>query len=556
MNPRRTLGLTLGLLLALVGARWIASDDSGARGAPTPMLPTPGLTPGRVEPDGYAPGLGAPDAPDSGRSAIESAALPAAGEQAAAGQAAGVPFRVHVLDDQGRMHERESGRLRVVLWEGGAGSFLEVQVHEGVFTLEAAPAGGVKADSGTLGGRGVLPEPAARGGTGQPGQEPRGGAGSPLVLRWAPLALLRVVDAVSGRDLPEVEVYARGGLDHGLGAHPGLVPAERLVTGPSPISLEVSDFELSGTGGVVYAHARGHAWGQARVALARGGETTLRLQPGGDLEVGLVGAELPPLAYLRLRADLDGRVLAEVTLAGARRPVLLTGLPLGSLLASVEVGDRTAEPELLGRAQAEITPGLTRVEVVIEPRVPAALAALAGVVVLPSAWELGERKLRLQRIGGSLWDPEDAFELPLDRPRAGSEDEYPFDAGRVRTGRWLLELEELRTSLAVDVPAQGCRNARLVIGPPAELLSPAPGLPLLAGAPPGALGRNLPQARAFRRGAPGLRRARSGGRGGPLDRARGLREPDGREGHGARRAGLERAPARAATLPGDPAHRP
>ncbi|QDU66155.1 hypothetical protein [Engelhardtia mirabilis] len=466
MGTNRTPTLLLLALAALVlgGAWWFIDgrDSEPSQPGPTPAIESVGGAE-RSDPPLSAP---ASTAIEGARGQLPAEATRASEapdpNQASPNVHPQRRFRVHVLDQDGAVHGAESGTLTVNVWHDDVGDYVDVQVREGLFSLDEAPDTRVTANSGQLGGRGVLPV------------EPDAADQAPdlLLVRWLPATTLRVVDAGSGADLSSVELYPRGGMRLMLPLHPGPVAPELLMHGDSPIELELSDFQFASPLAAVYARTAAHAWGLTQVDLQRGGETRLALIPGGDLEVSLVGDRPAPGSFVRVRIREGAPPIAEAMILGEGRPVTFTGMPVGDLFVTVELGDRSAKPVLQGQGQVEIVAGaMSRLQITVERPADVEPAPLAGVVVLPPGWELDAKVLALGLVGGSIFDPQENFNLDLPaEPRLGTQDEYPFDAGLLRPGRWVLSIDPLGIAMAVDLPPEGLRDVRFEVGAPGELL--------------------------------------------------------------------------------------
>jgi RNA polymerase sigma-70 factor (ECF subfamily) len=125
--------------------------------------------------------------------------------------------------------------------------------------------------------------------------------GSPVALEAQafPVTTLQVVDAATGQDLDGIEL--RWGTQNFIAEalrHPGDVgPLEFAQTGlSSPFQLEIPVIEEIPLR--LWVQATGYAWNHVDVQLRTGGTRTVRLFPGGDLEVLVLGA----------RPEVDWRV--------------------------------------------------------------------------------------------------------------------------------------------------------------------------------------------------------------------------------------------------------
>jgi len=212
----------------------------------------------------------------------------------------------------------------------------------------------------------------------------------------------------------------------------------------------------------------GYAWERIEIDFGAGGERRLRLDPGGDLEVGLVGGDVPRGARLNLWRD-GFRPFAQVTLEG-ENPILLRDLAPGACEARVEVGDWWSDPIRLAEAPIEITAGeTTRILLRLSAPPELMLAPLAGTVVLPREWEVDRPQLQAKFLDTPL-DGENAYRYQNNLLRApGAEDTFLWDLGDVQTGRYHLVVSQVEYAVAIDLGPEGATDVELVVPPPVTL---------------------------------------------------------------------------------------
>lgn len=353
---------------------------------------------------------------------------------------------VVVIDADGGEHLREDGSLVLAIWDGQEGAIEEVAVVGGAFTAEVPEERQITVSSATLGGRPAHVE-----------DEPLPGRGPVEVqARWPATAQLRVVDALSGRDLSGITCVAFGGIGGWRSSshtHPGPYGPEdiRVEDGRSPLELTLPD----GRGYVdwqddLWVHAPGYAWARVEIDYHRLTRRRVELEPGGALEVLIVGQLPPPpprnpwpmldnrddFPQLRLRRPqalpdgfdfekrLDERMqsLAEATEGELERaplptrdemrrgllewvdrlergqiiaevavrregPILLEGLAPGTFNLAIELGVSFDSPLVLGEAKPSVEAGgRSRVTVHVEPPPERHEVPLAGTFFLPEAW--------------------------------------------------------------------------------------------------------------------------------------------------------------------------
>jgi hypothetical protein len=116
--------------------------------------------------------------------------------------------------------------------------------------------------------------------------------------RVARKVLLHVVDATTKEELRDVTVLWNDDFRTERTIHPGSLGADHVLVAhaDSPVVATArADSSYVRWQPTIYAHASGHAWASTKVDYRNGGEETLALPRGGDLEVTIVG-EVPQLA--------------------------------------------------------------------------------------------------------------------------------------------------------------------------------------------------------------------------------------------------------------------
>lgn|GEM_PF-2634817 len=377
---------------------------------------------------------------------------------------------VVLVDHVGNEHHGLDGELDLLLSSGERVRKLHLPVREGRFTFHAA------ADERVGGVQVVLD------GHPQGAEEWEGGLGldgSPLVvrLRLPPRTILSVLDDASGAHLSGVRVVSVGGqLGMRLGPrHPGRPPAERVLIedGVSPVELRPGVMAARVGSASLLVHSPGYAWEGIQLDLSGPGERELRLSPGGDLRVDVVGPVPEQGVALRLRRLDAGNIrpTCEFALAGPSS-IAVDGLVPGSYLVLAEIGDWWREPASCGTVEVEVVAGeRRRCTLAFESPAPVDRARMAGTLVLPAAWALEEFRLI------ALYDEPATREehlriLEHDHFRAleGERDAWAFDFGEVPVGGYELRLR----SWDLPTPVVHPWRVELVPGAPPERLEVPP----------------------------------------------------------------------------------
>ncbi len=343
---------------------------------------------------------------------------------------------VVVVDDDGAEHGDADGWLEPTFWSGSNGRRGDsIAVVDGRFEVHVPSRTELSVGSAKLDGRFAVIDP----------KRLAVAAGTPIVVRAILGRTLRlhVVDAGTRRELRGVMVVSSDdfrieGAANRVAARCAMPVA---VDVESPLALEArSNGSFVGWEPTLYATAPGYAWGSIEVDYRRGGEATIALVRGEDLEVEVIG-EFPPLpppkpnvfsdgewrAVLRLRRpieealpDLEAMVAAAMwSLASLTDVQTKAAFPDGQVpgVAKVRAGLEQYRNEVMRHASRAVRP------VEVEPE-RVGSTRIAGVVP-------GRRTVSLEYCNG--WDP-----------------------------------PQVLASAGVDVVAGAAARATLVIEPPRE----------------------------------------------------------------------------------------
>ncbi|MEO6708685.1 MAG: hypothetical protein ABI054_08985 [Planctomycetota bacterium] len=369
-----------------------------------------------------------------------------------------------VIDAQGLEHRTESGRFHFVLWHGSSGSHLDVEVVAGIWSTSIPASTGIQGlelDGVVLGDRRAFAlegTPARLPAADHPALE--------LRVHWSAESLLYVRDRASGRDLDHVMVV--DGADRlSMGpTHPGESATSAQDLGASPIHL--SPLQDSRRTRALYARSAGYAWGRIELDCKRGGERFLLLDPGGDLEVELIGNSEDPNAMLRLFAT-ESEPVFEFGLS-SKDALKISGLLPGEYRLAAQIGEWWRKPVTLGEVPALIFANeTTRVVLAVTAPALTSRVPLGGTLVLPEEWDLGDFSLEFELLGTALGGGDgrfeiDGYDMTRDEDKPGV---LSWKAPDAQPGRYEVELRELGFSVGLDVPPQGLLDARIEVPQPA-----------------------------------------------------------------------------------------
>ncbi len=363
--------------------------------------------------------------------------------------------RVVVSDPAGREHADCDGQLRLYVSGDTDSDELQVDVTKGHFAAM------VHDDSSTLS---VLEARLADRRTPPVEDLPIASVAEPLVLRlrWLPELNLRVLDDATGLDLTGVRVVRSPDPLR----HPGHADVEEVLRqATSPLRLPNHSTEATQR---FWAMAPGYAWDSIELVTAEPGERTLRLRPGGAVDVTVVGT-LPPNSFLRVHAPRTGTQetpIASVHPAagGATR---IEGLPTGPLTIALEVGpwyrDRVAlgettvaiQPDAIATASIQIHPDLQQPPIV-EVRGTLSLSAAWGKAV----WlELKPRGI------ARTWRGEDA-RIALTAMQPHGESDHRFGPVPLVSGTYHVHVDGCEHHELLEISPAHATDLRIVVPDP------------------------------------------------------------------------------------------
>ncbi len=307
-----------------------------------------------------------------------------------------------------------------------------------------------------------------------------------LVLRQRPPAVLRVLDAQTGRELDGVCVT---GLSSPLlrgATYPGRLANFDCGRPRQPSPVDIDPLQGGGADAFLFVGAPGYAWRRLTYDFVAGGTRTVHLERGASISIqGLFpGAE--PRTFVRLYAlrakpafgELDEALWSQPEHKGspeeliceallAHGPLEVRDLAPGTYRAALEVGVRPTPAGVLAERSVELVPGAgIRVQLVGEPPSERNTATLAGTVRAPDNGRVLER-LPL------VFAPEEAEEslaretFRVDARPTGESGpgwrEFAWSIAHAPVGRLRIEIPLLGFRASFDLPPGGRDDLRIEV---------------------------------------------------------------------------------------------
>ncbi|MBK8177453.1 MAG: hypothetical protein IPK67_00810 [Planctomycetes bacterium] len=321
---------------------------------------------------------GEPDLPAATERAVAEAAL-ADSQEPPAGS-------IVVLDEAGGEHARESGSITVHAKSGSPGTLQTILVNEGKWDPRQTPDGDYYIRQIRLRDREAIL-------TTFQDIIFEGKTATAIQCRWLATASLHVVDDASGTELDAVTLYYLDNVYNSNTEFPiGIVGAQLIGEGlASPIPMEPLP---GGTGAVtLFAYRDNYSWGRLLFDRTGGGDQFIKLQPGADVTVDVVGAEATADMTIRLwRGSAKEKMLlaerARRDLTHVPRRARFLGLPAGGYEVTLERGPASESQRLAAQAiQVEGTRDVS-LEVSIPPLPADRNATVRLKVRIDPTWDL------------------------------------------------------------------------------------------------------------------------------------------------------------------------
>jgi len=461
---------TFAILLAIVllGGLWWWSSASRSRSDQPLMLeehgPARAIDSTEVLPPEKAASLDSRASVSVVGEAPAQGASPSEPSIAKANGGIGLSGTIVVLDDQGLEYPSENGHFEMVPMSGHAGTVHTVDVVSGAWSVDLPERAGI--DSIKLGEFVLRNRPAflledALGSL--PAVDNRAVL---LRVRWPADSLLHVRDRASGRELEHVMLVSDTSNSWSSIDHPGDSARAAQDLGRSPLRLQ-PPVGSSSTSRDVYARSPGYAWGRIELDDTHGGERFLLLDPGGDLEIQLVGKVDDPNAKLRLYG-LDSQPVFELDLSG-QTALQVSGLHAGEHRLVAEIGDYWDEPLNLGEVPALIRAHETcRVVLALRAPPPISRVRCGGTLVLPLEWDLDDFSLEFELLGTPLGGGDGRFDIESFDMEVSPErpTERKWTAPDVQPGLYEVLLRDLAFTVVLDIPPPGVLDARIEVPAP------------------------------------------------------------------------------------------
>jgi hypothetical protein len=282
---------------------------------------------------------------------------------------------------------------------------------------------------------------------------------------------LNVVDAVSGTHLDGIRVVAGSGWESSRLKHPAGGWAESLTEDTtSPVLLMPDQQQAARAATNCLVSSTGYAWASVNIDLSHGGDRTVELVPGGTLEVSLQG-DVARKAVLRLIKGGAGPPFGECR-AVAGRVLRFDGLKPGSYALRVELGKSYSKPLVLATGEVVVEARATKaVTLQVDAPPEAHRATVAGVIVVPSEWEL-EHFLVMVTLLGTTDDGSNGMTFLREddlHPVDGTTDTFAFELGPIQTGRYSMTLHELNYMHEFELGPEGKTDVLMEVPPPVEV---------------------------------------------------------------------------------------
>ncbi|MBL8750954.1 MAG: hypothetical protein JNK78_17475 [Planctomycetes bacterium] len=290
---------------------------------------------------------------------------------------------------------------------------------------------------------------------------------APIALRarWFDPLRLRVVGSDTRADLTEIRVvqvadWELTGCTHpgNHGATPVLDHAVSPLTLPNDGSADTQSFRV---------HSPGYAWGAVDLSTAETGERELRLVPGGDLDVTILGTA-PEGAVLRVRAAEQDSPTGEFRLS--RALLRIDGLPVGRWLLTVEKGRWFQNPLQLGKATVEVARGaITPATITLsEPAERPPMVQVQGTLTIDPAWgdDVSFRLEPMKEV--CAWDEADVV-FASDALTKIGEGRYRWGPRKALAGRYGVVVEVAGYRSIVHVGPHPTTDLDIVVPPPNEV---------------------------------------------------------------------------------------
>lgn len=355
--------------------------------------------------------------------------------------------------------DRGSGTLVAALETGSVATApFGIPVEEGKWRLEARPQTVLRVYRAEIDGRPCWPVDLSI--------RLQSGEGNRIELRSEPS--LRVIDAVTGQDLPEVfATHAGKGATAGAFPHPGVFGTIPL-SGPMPNPIPTTAVQSLGDAFLVtapgYTWGAGYEPGQVRAHV-------IGLHASGDLVVRTkwLPSMTPSSCTLVLKGSTKGfqhRLYPDYAVPFATREesYVLEKIRTGRYTAAIVHGFRKNNEQVLYAADIEIRKGQ---KAVLDAEIPEFREARSqvSVIVVGSPQSLGRvETLRVipERVRGT--EPAGYLWLEADDVRNRYPDAIEYEATAMHPGAYLVEIRPLGYLCRLEVPEEEFCHQEIDVG--------------------------------------------------------------------------------------------
>lgn len=322
-----------------------------------------------------------------------------------------------------------------------------------------------------------------------------------LVLRVRPPALLRVVDAETGRELDEVCVSVPSSLVLRGGTHPGALPNFDCEVPRQASPVAIDRYSWGGADRFLFVGVPGYAWRRLTYDFVAGGTRTVALERGASVTVQGVYPEAEPRTFLRLYAtrapsadeepggpswiargsiglgsvglDSNGMwrtesregLIHESLLSNG--PLEVHGLEPGSYRVALEVGVESTRDAVLAERSVQLFPGdAATVQLVGAPQSERPTALLAGTVRAPDTRKVLDH-LPLVFVPAEYRGALEQKTLEVYARFSGEAGpgwrEFAWTLAAAPVGRLWLEIPELAFRTSIELPPEGRDDLRIEV---------------------------------------------------------------------------------------------
>lgn len=289
---------------------------------------------------------------------------------------------------------------------------------------------------------------------------------------------LSVVSAKTREHLSQISLVRNGNwATRGQGHPAGTRSLGAATKHPqSPIIITPTDYEANANEVTCFVQSPGYAWKAVHLNMANGGDREVQLEPGASVQINVIGEAPPETAQLRLRqpSASDSTPFASFDLEGSDL-VEVEGLPIGTFVATIEIGKWWDEPAELGSVEVQVIADVVgQFDLVLQTPEAVTETQVAGTLLVPEQWKLSSFKLRVEleataADGRKIDQSLDTREMTSLGPESNS---WSFDFGALPVGTYLFEfsgktyLNPIEYAVEKEVALNASQNLLIEVPPP------------------------------------------------------------------------------------------